>query len=97
MFGPRNRNGFTNSCWKWFCRSCCDNYILFMLPNHRLSTNAELPRVAEGEKQPHFPGSLRLPDRRLEPGGDRSLLPGNKWQDKGKRPQVAQRVICIGY
>lgn len=63
VFGPRNPNGFTDSCLKWFCRSRCDNDILLMIPNHRLSTKAVLPWVAEGEKQPHFLGSLQLPDR----------------------------------
>lgn len=82
VFGPRNPNGFINSCLKWFYRSHCDNDILFMLPNRRISTNAVLPWVAEGEKQPHFPGSLQ------------SLTGG--WSQVGVDPSSRKKVTGQG-
>lgn len=84
VFGPRNPNGFTNSCLKWFYRSHCDNDILFMLPNRRISTNAVQPWVPEAEKQPHFSWLSTIPDRRLEPAGGWSFFQETSDRTRGK-------------
>ncbi|KAJ7399551.1 hypothetical protein BTVI_113896 [Pitangus sulphuratus] len=49
----------------------------------------------EPERRPYH--SLELPKMRLQRGGDQSLLPGNKQQDKRKWSEVASEEVQIGY
>lgn len=41
--------------------------------------------------------SAQFPDRRLDPGGGQSLLPGNKGQEEREQPQDASEKIWTGY
>lgn len=47
--------GLQTVSWSGFAGLLVDNDISIVSPNHRLNINAALPRVAEGEKQPHLP------------------------------------------